>query len=111
MPSGWFPLSRAHRPRSSRRFRLSRKPAWRRSVAERAAQAPQQEAREPGRLRRLVQVAGPGLITGGADNDPSGIGTYSTVGATTGLSQLWLLIISIPLLIAVQGIAARLGNV
>lgn len=62
-------------------------------------------------LRRLLRIAGPGIITGGADNDPAGIATYSTVGATTGFSQLWLLLLSLPLLVAVQGIAARLGDV
>lgn len=56
--------------------------------------------------RRVLHIAGPGLITGGADNDPAGIATYSTVGASTGLTQLWLLVLSIPLLIAVQGMAA-----
>lgn len=63
------------------------------------------------RLKRLARIAGPGIITGGADNDPSGIVTYSTVGATAGFSQLWLLLLSTPLLIAVQGMAARLGSV
>ncbi len=62
-------------------------------------------------LRRILRIAGPGVITGGADNDPAGIATYSTVGATTGYGQLWLLVLSLPLLIAVQGIAARLGDV
>ncbi len=67
---------------------------------------------DPGRtLRRVVRVAGPGIITGGADNDPAGITTYSSVGASSGFSQLWLLVLSIPLLIAVQGVAARLGAV
>ncbi|MBV9278799.1 MAG: divalent metal cation transporter [Chloroflexi bacterium] len=61
--------------------------------------------------RRALRIAGPGIITGGADNDPAGIATYSQVGATTGFSQLWLLLLSVPLLIAVQGIAARLANV
>ena len=65
----------------------------------------------PSRFRRLLRAAGPGIITGGADNDPAGIATYSTVGASTGYGQLWLLLLSLPLLIAVQGIAARLGNV
>lgn len=65
----------------------------------------------PGRFRRILRIAGPGLITGGADNDPAGIATYSTVGATTGLTQLWLLVLCIPLLISVQGIAVRLGAV
>lgn len=62
-------------------------------------------------FRRIARIAGPGIITGGADNDPAGIATYSTVGASTGLSQLWLLLLSVPLLIAVQGVAARLGDV
>lgn len=63
------------------------------------------------RWKHLARIAGPGLITGGADNDPAGIATYSTVGASTGVSQLWLLLLSLPLLIAVQGLAARLGSV
>ncbi len=66
---------------------------------------------EPTGFRRFLRIAGPGIITGGADNDPAGIATYSTVGASTGLSQLWLVVVSLPLLIAVQGIAARLGAV
>lgn len=65
----------------------------------------------PGGFRRILRIAGPGIITGGADNDPSGIVTYSTVGATTGFTQLWLLVLSTPLLLAVQGTAARLGDV
>lgn len=66
---------------------------------------------KPSGWRRVVRIAGPGVITGGADNDPAGIATYSTVGASTGLSQLWLIVLAIPLLVAVQGMAARLGNV
>lgn len=82
-------------------------------MAERAAppaQTPPRGERE-GRLRHILRIAGPGVITGGADNDPAGIATYSTVGAASGFSQLWLLLLSVPLLIAVQGIAARLGDV
>lgn len=52
-----------------------------------------------------------GLISGAADNDPAGISTYSLVGATTGLSQLWLVVISTPLLINIQSICARIGDV
>lgn len=69
-----------------------------------------EETRSSG-FRRILRIAGPGLITGGADNDPAGIATYSTVGASVGLAQLWLLVLSVPLLIAVQGIAGRLGDV
>lgn len=81
-------------------------------VAERKGEGP--PAAPPPKssgFRRILRIAGPGIITGGADNDPAGIATYSTVGASTGLSQLWLLVISLPLLIAVQGVAARLGSV
>lgn len=52
-----------------------------------------------------------GLISGAADNDPSGISTYSLVGALTGFSQLWLVVLSTPLLINIQSICAKLGDV
>lgn len=62
-------------------------------------------------LRETLKVIGPGIITGGADNDPAGITTYSVVGAQNGYSQNWLLLLSTPLLIAIQQMAARIGNV
>lgn len=52
---------------------------------------------------------GPGLITGAADDDPSGIGTYSQVGAAFGFSMLWSTFAALPLAIAVQESTARLG--
>jgi len=52
-----------------------------------------------------------GIITGAADNDPAGITTYSVVGATTGLTQLFLVPLSTVLLIAIQSICARIGDV
>lgn len=52
-----------------------------------------------------------GIITGAADDDPTGISTYSVVGATTGYSQLWLMGLSTPMLIVVQGICAKIGGV
>ena len=52
-----------------------------------------------------------GIITGAADNDPAGITTYSVVGATTGLTQLFLVPLSTIFLIAVQSICARIGDV
>jgi Mn2+/Fe2+ NRAMP family transporter len=58
-----------------------------------------------------LKAAGPGIITGGADNDPAGIATYSVVGAQNGFSQNWLLLLSTPLLIVVQQMCARVGNV
>ncbi len=61
--------------------------------------------------RQRIKKLGPGLITGGADDDPAGIVTYTVVGATTGFSQLWLLLLSTPMLIAVQNMVARIAIV
>ncbi len=58
----------------------------------------------------LAQV-GPGLITGVADDDPSGIATYSQAGAQFGLNILWTMPLSLPLMIAVQSMCARIGRV
>lgn len=58
-------------------------------------------------LRKL----GPGLITGAADDDPSGIGTYSVAGAQFGYSLLWLIPYCVPLMIAVQEMCGRVGVV
>ncbi len=54
---------------------------------------------------------GPGLITGAADDDPSGIGTYSVAGAQYGYGLLWLTPVCIPLMIAVQEMCGRIGRV
>jgi NRAMP (natural resistance-associated macrophage protein)-like metal ion transporter len=54
---------------------------------------------------------GPGLVTGAADDDPSGIGTYSQVGAQFGFGLLWSILLSLPLMCAVQEISARVGRV
>jgi NRAMP (natural resistance-associated macrophage protein)-like metal ion transporter len=62
-------------------------------------------------LRGMLRAIGPGIITGGADNDPAGIATYSVVGATAGFSMSWLLVLSTPLLIVIQEMSARIGNV
>jgi NRAMP (natural resistance-associated macrophage protein)-like metal ion transporter len=65
------------------------------------------------RLRRpaLLQRLGPGLITGAADDDPSGIATYSQAGAAFGLNMLWTVVITYPLMTAVQVVCARIGRV
>jgi NRAMP (natural resistance-associated macrophage protein)-like metal ion transporter len=67
--------------------------------------------RAPGQVRRFFAGLGPGLITGAADDDPSGISTYSVTGAAFGYSQLWTAIFSFPLMFAVQLMCARLGMV
>lgn len=61
----------------------------------------------PGLLRGL----GPGLITGAADDDPSGIATYSQVGAQFGFSLSWIMLFSLPFMIVIQEISARIGCV
>jgi NRAMP (natural resistance-associated macrophage protein)-like metal ion transporter len=54
-------------------------------------------------------VLGPGLVTGAADDDPSGVGTYSQVGAQFGYGLGWTLVFGFPLLAAIQAICARIG--
>ncbi|WP_245747092.1 Nramp family divalent metal transporter [Paraburkholderia lycopersici] len=61
--------------------------------------------------RSWLSRLGPGLVTGAADDDPSGIGTYSQAGARYGYSLLWTLALSYPLMVAIQMISARIGRV
>src|SRR3982074_413621 len=63
------------------------------------------------RVRRFFSHLGPGLITGAADDDPSGISTYSVAGATFGYMPLWTALVSFPLMVSVQLMCARLGMV
>jgi NRAMP (natural resistance-associated macrophage protein)-like metal ion transporter len=65
----------------------------------------------PRRVRRFFAELGPGLITGAADDDPSGISTYSVTGASFGYAPLWTALFSFPLMVAVQLMCARLGMV
>ena len=58
-----------------------------------------------------LRTLGPGLITGAADDDPSGISTYSVTGASFGYMPLWTALFSFPLMAAVQLMCARLGLV
>ena len=67
--------------------------------------------RPPGRVLTFFGNLGPGLITGAADDDPSGISTYSVTGAAFGYMPLWTAIFSFPLMTAVQLMCARLGMV
>jgi NRAMP (natural resistance-associated macrophage protein)-like metal ion transporter len=62
-------------------------------------------------LWKRVLAMGPGLITGAADDDPSGISTYSVAGASTGFSMLWLALVTTPMMAVVQGMCARIGMV
>jgi NRAMP (natural resistance-associated macrophage protein)-like metal ion transporter len=59
---------------------------------------------------RLWRVLGPGLITGAADDDPSGIATYAQAGAQFGFRLAWTLVLSYPLMVVIQAISARIGR-
>jgi NRAMP (natural resistance-associated macrophage protein)-like metal ion transporter len=60
---------------------------------------------------RILKSLGPGLITGAADDDPSGITTYSQAGAQFGFQMLWTMVLTYPLMTAVQLVAAEIGRV
>jgi NRAMP (natural resistance-associated macrophage protein)-like metal ion transporter len=61
--------------------------------------------------RRILDLLGPGLITGAADDDPSGIATYSQAGAQFGFGMCWVMLFTWPLMAAIQEVSARLGRV
>ncbi|MBL8124470.1 MAG: divalent metal cation transporter [Blastocatellia bacterium] len=60
-------------------------------------------------LKKFLEHLGPGLITGASDDDPSGIGTYTQAGAVLGFATLWTAIVTLPLMIVVQHICAKVG--
>ncbi|MBK7932537.1 MAG: divalent metal cation transporter [Acidobacteria bacterium] len=62
-------------------------------------------------IKRLLDRLGPGLITGASDDDTSGIGTYSQAGAALGFATLWTAIVTLPLMVVVQHICAKIGMV
>jgi len=63
------------------------------------------------RLGKILHILGPGVVTGAADDDPSGIATYSQVGAQFGYSMLWTMLFIYPFMAGIQEISARLGRV
>jgi NRAMP (natural resistance-associated macrophage protein)-like metal ion transporter len=62
-------------------------------------------------IRKFLKVLGPGLITGAADDDPSGIGTHSQIGAEFGYGLAWTFVLSFPLMCVIQEVAAEIGRV
>jgi NRAMP (natural resistance-associated macrophage protein)-like metal ion transporter len=60
---------------------------------------------------KIIEEMGPGLVTGAADDDPSGIATYSQAGAQFGFQLLWVVLFTLPLMIAIQSVCARIGCV
>ena len=69
------------------------------------------QLRQPFRLGLFLKSLGPGLITGASDDDPSGIGTYSQAGAQLGYGIGWTMLLTFPLMAAIQEISARVGRV
>jgi NRAMP (natural resistance-associated macrophage protein)-like metal ion transporter len=61
--------------------------------------------------RSALRYLGPGLITGAADDDPSGIATYSQAGAQFGFNMLWTVVFTYPLMVGIQMVSARIGRV
>jgi NRAMP (natural resistance-associated macrophage protein)-like metal ion transporter len=66
---------------------------------------------EPNLVRRFLKILGPGFISGAADDDPSGIGTYAVAGASLGYAPLWTALLTYPLMAAVQLVCAKIGLV
>ena len=63
------------------------------------------------KLKSFFKILGPGLITGAADDDPSGIATYSQAGAQFGFTTLWMALFQFPMMVVIQEICARIGLV
>src|SRR5512143_874887 len=61
--------------------------------------------------KRVMRDLGPGLITGAADDDPSGIATYSQAGAQFGFQLAWTVVLTYPLMVGIQMVSARMGRV
>ena len=77
---------------------------------------PSPKNQRPGLKARVHSAAmltqlGPGLITGAADDDPSGIATYSQAGAQAGFNLLWTMVLTFPLMVAIQMVSALIGRV
>ena len=70
---------------------------------------PQNDPEAEPQRRSIFDVLGPGLVTGAADDDPSGIGTYSQVGAQFGYGLAWTMFFGFPLLASIQAICAQIG--
>jgi Mn2+/Fe2+ NRAMP family transporter len=70
----------------------------------------QKDSREAGYVKRILGRLGPGLVTGASDDDPSGIGTYSQAGAQLGFGIGWTMLLTYPLMVAIQEISARIGR-
>jgi NRAMP (natural resistance-associated macrophage protein)-like metal ion transporter len=80
-------------------------------MSDLTAAKPVLDEAKPSHVEKLLAQLGPGLVTGAADDDPSGIATYSQAGAQFGFAMLWIMLFSFPLMAAIQEICARLGRI
>ena len=71
---------------------------------------PEARKSRPG-FRRIENALGPGLVTGAADDDPSGMATYSQAGAQFGFGLLWTVFLTTPFMVAIQMVSAYIGRV
>src|ERR1700754_5175291 len=69
------------------------------------------KTKEPSEAKSFLARLGPGFITGASDDDPSGIGTYSQAGAQLGFGIGWTMLLTYPLMVAIQEISGRIGRV
>ncbi|RVL94202.1 NRAMP family divalent metal transporter [Sinorhizobium meliloti] len=80
-------------------------------MGEPATEASEQQRPTPnGAIRRFLRTLGPGFIAGASDDDPAGIGTYSQAGAQFGFGIGWTMLLTYPLMSAIQQICARIGR-
>jgi hypothetical protein len=82
-----------------------------RSRLEYRVASPETISRERNPIKRFIKILGPGLITGAADDDPSGIATYSISGASLGFATLWTALVTLPLMAVIQFLCAKIGLV
>jgi NRAMP (natural resistance-associated macrophage protein)-like metal ion transporter len=79
-------------------------------MMQRTAVRKKKPAKKPS-SKGFLSVLGPGLITGASDDDPSGIATYTQAGAEFGFGLLWTLLFTLPLMVAIQEVSARVGRI
>ena len=105
------PLSGSLSRRLDRAWRRTKHPKHHANEASGAKAGAKAEPPQPFRFRDALKALGPGLITGASDDDPSGIGTYSQAGAQLGYGIGWTMLLTFPLMVAIQEISARVGRV
>jgi len=102
--------SKSHKSATAAPSRKSRK-ATAHDASHGSATSRVKSHSRPQGFRNFLKTLGPGLVTGASDDDPSGIGTYSQAGAQLGYGIGWTMLLTFPLMVAIQEISARVGRV